>query len=156
MVVNGTNVNFVQTTTDGLSKCNVFGNETVIIDTEGGGIYLGNNTSSPTHVGIGPNISFDNELEIPIINQTSNNVQIQPNVLNKWGEISSLTITLATPSNSTIVNEYMIEFVSGNTATTLNLPSGLKYFNGTIPTIEANKTYQISILNNNVVVAAFS
>lgn len=93
---------------------------------------------------------------VAVVNQTESNVEIQPNVFNKWGEMSSLTITLATPSSTNIMNEYMIEFISGNNPTSLTLPSNLIYVNGTAPTIEANKTYQISILNNAAIIVAFS
>lgn len=84
---------------------------------------------------------------IPIVTQTASSVSINPNCLNQWGEIATLTITLATPTDNTIVNEYMIEFTSGSTATTLSLPSSLSWY-GLAPSIEANKTYQISIINN--------
>ena len=47
MVVNGANVKLVQTTSDKLSSCENFGEETLIINTNGG-VYLGNNTNTPT------------------------------------------------------------------------------------------------------------
>ena len=84
--------------------------------------------------------------QTPIVEQTKSNVAIAPNVLNKWGTIESLTITLATPQDSKRVNEYMIEFISGTTPTTINLPTSVKF--PSAYTIEANKTYQISIVNN--------
>lgn len=46
MVVNGANVKLVQTTSDKLSSCENFGEETLIINTNGG-VYLGNNTNTP-------------------------------------------------------------------------------------------------------------
>ena len=84
--------------------------------------------------------------QTPIVKQTESSVAIAPNVLNKWGIIESLTITLATPQDSQRVNEYMIEFVSGTTPTTLTLPTSVKF--PSAYSIEANKTYQISIINN--------
>lgn len=80
--------------------------------------------------------------------------QIKPNTFYKFGEVASLTITLAA-EESGIVNEYMFEFVSGSTATTLSLPDTIKWSGGNAPTIEANKTYQVSIVNNLAVYAAF-
>lgn len=71
--------------------------------------------------------------------------ELQPNKYYKWGEVASLSLTLGTPIDG-ILNEYMFEFVSGSTATTLTLPDAIKW--ETIPTIEANKKYQISIVNN--------
>lgn len=95
-------------------------------------------------------------IQVPIIEQTDLTKEIQPNVYNKWGEVNSLTITLAPPSNNNSTNEYMVEFISGATATTLTLPDNLKFINGEVPTIDANKIYQLSILNNSVVIAGFA
>lgn len=80
--------------------------------------------------------------------------QIKPNTFYKFGECSSLTITLGA-EESGIVNEYMFEFVSGSTATTLSVPDTVKWSGGSAPTMEASKTYQVSIVNNLAVYAAF-
>lgn len=80
--------------------------------------------------------------------------QIKPNTLYKFGECSSLTVTLGAETSG-IVNEYMFEFISGSTPTTLSLPETVKWSGGNAPTIEANKTYQVSIVNNLAVFAAF-
>lgn len=80
--------------------------------------------------------------------------QLNPNTFYEFGECSSLTITLAAETSG-ISNEYMFEFVSGTTATTLSLPDSVKWSGGNAPTIEASKTYQISIVNNLAVYAAF-
>lgn len=87
-----------------------------------------------------------NEVGINVVNQIDSTVEIQPNVFNVWGEIASLTVTLATPINANKVNEYMLQFTSGATATTFVLPANVKF--STELNIEANKTYQISIVNN--------
>lgn len=63
---------------------------------------------------------------------------------------TSLHITLGAPENDTIVNEYMFEFVSGSTPTSLSIsvPPGypaIKWVEDWTP--EANKIYQVSILN---------
>ena len=80
---------------------------------------------------------------------------LTPNVLHKWGTMTSLTISaLATPSDETIVNEYLIEFTSGSTATVLSLPSSIVW--AETPDIEANATYQISIINNLGIIVKFS
>ena len=80
--------------------------------------------------------------------------ELQPNILYKFGECASLTITLAAESAG-LENEYKFEFVSGSTPTTLLLPDSIKWSGGNAPTIEANKTYQVSIVNNLAVYAAF-
>lgn len=82
---------------------------------------------------------------IPIVNQSDTTAEIEPNVLNVWGVVENLNITLATPANSNVVNEYMIEFSSGDTPTELTLPEDVKF---TAPlNIKANTNYQISIVN---------
>lgn len=71
---------------------------------------------------------------------------LSPNKKYIFGTKSTLTITLEQPIDTTIVNHYYFEFISGNTATTLSLPSSIKW---TVePSIKSNKTYQISIENN--------
>lgn len=79
--------------------------------------------------------------------------EIQPNKLYKFGECTSLTVTLAAEIPD-IYNEYMFEFVSGATPTTLNLPETVKWIE--TPTVEANKTYQVSIVNNLAVIGGWS
>lgn len=91
----------------------------------------------------------------PIVNQTSSSASISPGCLNVWGEVSSLSITLATPTDNTIVNEYMIQFSSpSSAATTLSLPSTVTWV--AAPSINAGGTYQISIINNLGIIAEFS
>ncbi len=46
-----------------------------------------------------------------------------------------------------IVNEFLFQFTSGETPTTLILPDTIKWVNDA-PEIEANMTYQCSIINN--------
>jgi hypothetical protein len=67
--------------------------------------------------------------------------------------VASLNITLATPSDTSIVNEYMIQFTSGATATQLVLPDDIQWLSE--PTIKANMTYQVSIIDNLAVIGGF-
>lgn len=62
-----------------------------------------------------------------------------------FGEKETLTITLASTDNN-YYHEYMFEFTSGTTPTTLSLPEDVKWIGES--TIEASKTYQVSIVNN--------
>lgn len=87
---------------------------------------------------------------MPIVEQTEATATIQPDVLNKWGEVATLTIDLAEGAAG-YAHEYCIEFVSGETATTLSLPETVKFPDE--PTIEANMRYQISIVNNIALIA---
>lgn len=79
------------------------------------------------------------------------NKQLNPNTLYEFGECTSLTITLAEEIPN-IYNEYMFEFTSGTTPTTLSLPETIGWMGSEAPTIEANKTYQCSIVNNIAVI----
>lgn len=84
--------------------------------------------------------------------QTEATATIAPNVLNIWGEVATLDITLGEPKVG-VINEYMFQFTSGATATTLVLPADIKWVSA--PNIQANKTYQVSIINNLGVIGEF-
>lgn len=94
-------------------------------------------------------INLENKTNFKLINETATTKTISPNIYYKWGEVAELNITLGDAANADIVNEYMIEFISGTTATKLVLPADLKYEEPL--TIEANKIYQINIVNKIVV-----
>lgn len=70
---------------------------------------------------------------------------LTPNTFHIWEEVTSLTLTLGGETMG-VANEFLFQFNSGSTATTLTLPDSLKWANDSAPTIEANKIYQISIL----------
>ena len=91
---------------------------------------------------------------IPIEQVSESEKEIQPDVYYIFGEKETLTITLAS-TDSNYYHKYMFEFNSGATPTTLNVPETIKWENGTISTIEANKTYQVSIVNNLAVIKGF-
>ena len=79
---------------------------------------------------------------------------IDPNKYYKFGECTSLNLTFNAGATGQ-TNEYLFEFVSGTTATTLSLPAEVKWMNGESPEIEAGKTYQCSILNNLAVIGGW-
>lgn len=92
---------------------------------------------------------IDNNCNIPVSIPSTNSVLLRPNIYYKWtGTPTSITITLGTPSDSTILNNYMFEFTSSSSGTTLTMPSSIRWMNGNTPTIESGKTYQVSIINN--------
>ena len=91
----------------------------------------------------------------PIVDFTGSYVMLQPNKYYRTGVVESLSIELADPEDTTIENQYAIEFVSGSTATNLILPASIKWHKGNSPSIEPNTTYQISIVNNLGVCGAF-
>ena len=75
---------------------------------------------------------------------TDTAVELEPNKLYIFPEMSELTITLAEPSDTGIANEYHFVFQSGATATTLSIPDAIKIPSGF--SVDVNKIYEISIL----------
>ena len=75
---------------------------------------------------------------------TDTTVTLDPNKLYVFPEMESLTITLGTPSDANVANEYHFFFTSGQTATTLTLNDALS----DAYSIEANMKYEVSILEN--------
>lgn len=94
------------------------------------------------------------KVEIDVVNMTGTTATLSPNKFYVWGNVSSLNISLETPSDSSIYNEYMFQFTSGSTATTLSLPASITWYQD-YNTILANTTYQISIVNNLAVLGEF-
>lgn len=79
--------------------------------------------------------------------------ELQPNKYYVFGEVAALTITLAEGKEG-VLNEYMFEFTSGETATTLSLPETVKWMGDNA--VEAGKTYQVSVVNNIAVMGGVS
>lgn len=79
---------------------------------------------------------------------------LTPNTFHIWDEVASLTLTLG-DETAGVANEFLFQFNSGSTATTLTLPDTLKWANDSAPTIEVNKIYQISILKGLASVLVF-
>lgn len=84
--------------------------------------------------------------KVEVVESTTTTQEIQSNKFYKFGEVTELNLTLAEITDNTQLNEFMFEFVSGSTATTLTLPDTIKWLE--TPTIESNKIYQCSIVNN--------
>lgn len=78
---------------------------------------------------------------------TDTTVTLQPGILYVFPEMATLSVTLATPTNTDIVNEYMFTFTSGATATTLSLPDSVI----TDIAVEPNMYYECSIIDNHMV-----
>lgn len=83
--------------------------------------------------------------KVSVENVSENTKELQPNKYYIFGEMETLTLTLATGEENKL-SEYMFEFTSGTTPTTLTLPESVKWMGNN--TIEASKTYQVSIVNN--------
>lgn len=89
---------------------------------------------------------------VPVVEHGTSDTtfNLVPNEFHVWGTVSSLTLTLANPVDTDCYAEYMFEFISGSTPTSLSIsvPTGypaIKWQEEWTP--EANKIYQVSILN---------
>ena len=80
---------------------------------------------------------------------------LTPNTFHVWDEVASLTLDFGSETSG-VANEYLFQFTSGATATTLTLPNDFKWANDTPPTIESNMIYQVSILKGLASVLEFS
>lgn len=112
------------------------------------GQVLGYNGSSwePTNAGGG-----GGSAETPIVNHGTSDTTfaLPPNEFHVWGEVTSLILTLATPSDPTVMAEYMFEFESGLTPTTLSLPATVEWADNCHDiVISDGYIYQVSIVNN--------
>lgn len=67
------------------------------------------------------------------------------NTFHIWDEVANLTLTLGSETAG-VANEFLFQFTSGSTATTLTLPDDIKWANDAPPTIAENMIYQVSIL----------
>ena len=106
--------------------------------------------SDGTEVDVGKvngNDGLDGTSGVPVrIEKTSSDTtaELDPNKLYIFPEMSSLTYALATPSDTSIANEYHFVFRSGATATELVHPANVSVPDGF--TVGKNKVYEISIL----------
>ena len=57
---------------------------------------------------------------------------------------------------SGVANEYLFQFTSGSTATSLTLPADIKWANDNAPTIGTNMIYQVSVLRGLASVLEFN
>lgn len=69
--------------------------------------------------------------------------------------INILDIMLNATSDASKYNEYIIEFTTPATGTSLILSNNVKWLNGEVPTLEGGKTYILSIHNNLAICALF-
>lgn len=79
--------------------------------------------------------------------------ELTPNTFHVWDEMTTLNLTLGAEASG-IANEYLFQFTSPSTPTSLTLPDDIKFSEDLV--IEANKIYQISILKGLGSVLEFS
>ena len=80
---------------------------------------------------------------------------LTPNTFHVWDEVATLDLSFGAETSG-VANEYLFQFTSGATATTLTLPDDIKWTNDTAPTIAENMIYQISVLKGLASVLEFS
>ena len=77
---------------------------------------------------------------------------LRPNIMEVWGVVSELNLSLAPAIDAEFVTEYLFEFTCpSDKGTSLNLPAELKWYNEYVVVPEAGKTYQASIVNHVIV-----
>ena len=70
---------------------------------------------------------------------------LTPNTFHVWDEVAALDLSFG-DETAGVANEFVFQFTSGATPTTLTLPDSIKWANGNAPSISENKIYQISVL----------
>lgn len=79
--------------------------------------------------------------------QTSTTIQINPNVQNVWGSVSSLTVSFAS-GDSSQMNEYLLEFTPSTNSFTLSFVSSPSVTWMEEPVWQSGKTYQVSVIDH--------
>ena len=82
---------------------------------------------------------------IPQVTGSGTSVTLDPNKFYVFGEVTELDVSFAAGTVGQ-VNEYHFSFVSGATAAVLSLPVDVIMPDSF--SVEANKTYEISVINN--------
>lgn len=83
----------------------------------------------------------------PATEMSSATATLDPNIMYVWDEVSALTITLNTPTDTSIVNEYMLCFYSGSTPTTLTFTNNNVQVVGNIA---AESIINVSVVYNSL------
>jgi hypothetical protein len=90
-----------------------------------------------------------------IVPQTLTAVDVDPNTLYRWSSpVNALYISLNTPTNLNVANEYMLEFTVGSEDFHVEC-AGVRWIDGDAPDWEVGSTYQVSILNGLAVAAGW-
>ena len=79
---------------------------------------------------------------------------LTPNTFHVWDEVSSLDLDFGEETTG-LANEFLFQFNSGSEPTTLILPDDIKWANNSVPSIEPNMIYQVSILKGMASVLEF-
>ena len=85
--------------------------------------------------------------QFPAQQMSATTASLDPNIMYVWAEQSALTITLNAPTDTSIVNEYMLCFYSGTTPTTLTFTNANVQVVGNIA---AESIINVSIVYNSL------
>ena len=114
---------------------------------------LDTSTYNSDKSGFATKTELNNKKNITIVQEVANALSsasfyLDPNTLKKMGKVGTITVLgfTTTGLQSNELAEYALEFKSGDTPTVLTMPESVKWIGD--HTIEANKTYQVSIVNN--------
>ena len=72
---------------------------------------------------------------------------LAPNIMHVWGEVESLTLSLAPNPEQNILAEYCFQFTSPSGKATEFQLQGVQWVDEVVPTILKGKTYQGSVVN---------
>ena len=88
------------------------------------------------------------------VTSSTGSVELSDTKMYILGEQSAVTITLPSGAESN-GREYLCQFTAASSGCTLSVPDTITWLGGETPTINAGKTYQLSILNNLAVIGEF-
>ena len=136
------NLQTIKTSTDDIKQA--------IIDK--GGEITGNITTWADAIN-----AIENGGAYPEVNHGTNDTTftLTPNTFHVWYKVTSLTLNFGN-GTSGVANEYLFQFTSGPTATSLTLPDDIKWANDNVPTINRNMIYQVSVLRGLASVLEFN
>lgn len=97
--------------------------------------------------GIGKTIVVEHEA-------TDTEVELTPNVLHKWGVVTSLILTFPQDAEG-YANEYKVVFIAGE-GFSLSVPLVMRWANDEIPKFEVGKQYEMSVFDKRILVSAFA
>lgn len=82
---------------------------------------------------------------------------LRPNIMEVWGVVPELNLSLDPAIDAEFVTEYLFEFTCpSDKGISLSLPAELKWYNGYVVVPEAGKTYQASIVNHIIIMGGVS
>lgn len=93
--------------------------------------------------------------KMPVVRHDASDtaIELTPNVLHKWDNVSSLAITLPSDEDG-VRSEYKAVFIAGEEFS-LSVPTYCRWANDEIPEFEAGKQYEMSIFDRRILISSF-